>query len=762
MVEIPGYTLERVLGRGGMGEVHLARQVSLDRAVAIKLLPAATAADPVACERFLREARIAAGLQHPNIVAIHDVGIAAGVPYIAMDYVGGGTVALRPGESLAADDALAIVRQVALALDHAHAGGVVHRDVKPENLLRRADGTILLSDFGIARARGQGTLLTRAGDCIGTPSYMSPEQLRGQDLDGRSDLYSLGVTLFRLLVGRLPFEADDDWTIGLQHVCEPVPRLPARLAALQPLLDDLLAKERQSRPASGRVLAERIDTLRSAIAGSPQEAAIPRDLATTRPSPVPVDAGPANSIAVLPFEDLSRGHDHAYVAEGIAEEIRAALARVPGLRVAGRTSSAWFRGREASARQIGSTLGVATLLEGSVRAEEGQVRVTVELVQAADGFQRWSASFDGDLTRLFELQERIARATAARFDLAVPNAAAAAAAAATTSADAYLLYLQAGAIFHRRDGAQALAGVALLEQALALDPGYARAHARIAALYLLAAEYGTHDAARSVAAADRHARRAIELDPGFAEPLAVLGHLHRQQRRYLDERAAFERALALEPDDPNALHLMAMSLLFTGYRRAAMALLDRVLAVDPILPIALLWRGTGHATDGNFELAERMLRRANAFGLLPIGFGMAWVEEMRGQKGRALGHLTAGLRVFTSSFPPGTAETLAAACLGEADARQRALAAIDAYLANPPAVISAVIPWTLFRIGEPALALEVLARGPTSNDGLAFGVLFSRIGRAARDLPQFSEFVRDTGLAELWRQHGAPDFVDTD
>src|SRR5258706_4910123 len=240
-MEIPGYTLLRPLGRGGMGEVYLAVQQSLGREVALKLLTAKLAEDPVASERFVREARIAANLHNPHVVPIHDVGVHQGTAYIAMEYEPGGTVAAAAHGGVDAATALRIARDIAAALDYAHRHGVIHRDVKPENVLRRTDGLCLLSDFGISRAVEAPTILTHEGASVGTPQYMSPEQLRGQNIDGRSDLYSLGVMLYQLLTGNLPYTGSDGLILGMQHINAPIPYLPDELKHLQPLIDNLMA-----------------------------------------------------------------------------------------------------------------------------------------------------------------------------------------------------------------------------------------------------------------------------------------------------------------------------------------------------------------------------------------------------------------------------------------------------------------------------------------------------------------------------------------
>ena len=251
MIEIPGYRLLRQLGLGGMATVYLAVQESVDREVALKVMSPALLVDPTFGERFLREAKIAAHLHHRHVVGIHDVGRAGDYHYIAMEYLGAGPIRPKDGSSRPPAFALRVIREIAGALNYAHEKGFVHRDVKPDNILLRRDGSSVLTDFGIARALDAAPRVTRTGAIVGTPHYMSAEQARGQQIDGRSDLYGLGVVLYELLVGRVPYHADDSLAIGIMHVTQPIPVLPRDLAALQPLIDRLLAKQPAGRFQTG-------------------------------------------------------------------------------------------------------------------------------------------------------------------------------------------------------------------------------------------------------------------------------------------------------------------------------------------------------------------------------------------------------------------------------------------------------------------------------------------------------------------------------
>ena len=328
---------------------------------------------------------------------------------------------------------------------------------------------------------------------------------------------------------------------------------------------------------------------------------------------------------------------------------------------------------------------------------------------------------------------------------------------ATGNPEAYALYLQATAIFNRRDGSRFAAAISQLEQALALDPAYARAHSRLAALHAITPSYSARAVAASRAASEKHARRAIELDSGLAEPHAVLGLLLSQQRRWEEERVAFQRALALDPDDVTANFWYATSLVVEGYARQGAEVLDRVLVLDPILPNALMWRGTQFFNNGDLDGAERLLRRANDLGLFYVGLGLSSVSDARGRKEEAVEQITPALRVFLGDFAPGSDEVLARGIFGDADARAKALALIDGYLVTRPAVVAGIAPYCLLRLGQPERALALLQEGPTGNDALVFGVLWGPYGRAARALPAFPQFAQKVGLAAYWDRHGPPD-----
>ncbi len=347
MIEIPGYHIKRQLGRGGMATVYLATQESVQRDVALKVMSPTLLADPDFGERFLREARIAAKLHHRNVVGVHDVGRVGDFHYIAMEYLGGGSVLSDDGKARPVTFSLRVVREIATALNYAHAKGFVHRDVKPDNILLREDGTAALTDFGIARANDSATHMTRTGTVIGTPHYMSPEQARGRPIDGRADLYSLGIVLYELLMGRVPFHADDSLAVGIMHITQPIPILPERLSAVQPVLDRLLAKQPDDRFQNGEAVADAIEQVEISIARGELPELAQTDEAYRREILGADTPTRAMAPAVTPTSGGGRRSQH-YRAEpslGRMDDVAASVPRRPHHGSAGRSAPPASAGR---------------------------------------------------------------------------------------------------------------------------------------------------------------------------------------------------------------------------------------------------------------------------------------------------------------------------------------------------------------------------------------------------------------------------------
>jgi TolB-like protein len=476
--------------------------------------------------------------------------------------------------------------------------------------------------------------------------------------------------------------------------------------------------------------------------------------AAATPAPAPPQA-PRKSIAVLPFVNMSADKDNEYFSDGIAEEILNALAKVEDLKVAGRTSSFFYKGKDVPLSAIGNTLGVAHVLEGSVRRQGDKVRITAQLIQVEDGFHLWSETYDGDLADVFELQERIAREITDELkpvlrgdqrERLVP--------VATDDPVAYSNFLQATAIFNRREHTRFSHAVGLLEEAIRLDPAFARAQARLAAIHAISPEYIHADLEQSHDAAVRLAERAIELQPTLAEAYTVIAYVKGARGDLVGEREWYGKALAHEPDDVLTNFWYGISFVRAGYRDEGGRQLDRVLQIDPMLPNGLAWRGWVYEYDGDIANARRVLARALDQGLDNAHLPLALVEHRAGDDRQARIELEHGLKVFGAGLDPETPGVVAAGVYGDEAARQRAVAHLQSLVARP-GTVAGPLPFALILLGEPAQALAVIRERPTSSQ-IWENILWHPDSHAARRLPAFADLARESGYAALWDKFGPP------
>jgi serine/threonine protein kinase len=470
---ISHYKVLEKLGEGGMGEVYLAEDTKLNRKVALKFLPAQYSSDESFKARFKREAQAAAALNHPNIITIHEVSEYKGRPYIAMEYVEGESLKdLTARKELSVHEIMDITLQISNGLAVAHQSGIVHRDVKPQNILIGKDSRVRICDFGLAKTR-RDIMLTQAGSTLGTVAYMSPEQAQGKEVDHRSDIFSLGVVLYEMITGQLPFKGEHEAAVIhsiVNDTAEPLTRYKSEVPeGLQKTVSKAMEKDLQTR-------YQHVDELAADLRKLKMELESTKTLQSTgKITP---------SIAVLPFANLSADPEQEYFCDGMAEDIINALTQLEGLRVVARTSAFAFKGKHEDIREIGRKLSVGTLLEGSVRKAGGRVRITAQLINVADGYHLWSDRFDRDLSDVFAIQDEISLAIVDELKVKLlGDEKEKMLKRYTQNLEAYDLYLKGRYHWNRRTPEALNKAMAHFEQVIRKDPDYALVYAGLADCY---------------------------------------------------------------------------------------------------------------------------------------------------------------------------------------------------------------------------------------------------------------------------------------
>jgi len=628
------YRILEKLGCGGMGVVYRAEDLRLGRTVALKFLPPHLDTDAAARERFIQEAKAASSLDHPNTCTIHEIDTTEdGQIFIVMSLYLGETLEKKIARGpLPADLAVAIALDTARGLAKAHRLGIVHRDVKPSNLMITEEGVVKILDFGIAKLAGE-VRHTQAGRIVGSVDYMSPEQARGEEVDRRTDIWSLGVVLYEMLTGQKPFRGGA-YNAVLYNILHTQPRPMAELVAgLPEHLVRVVARALAKWPMQR---FENLDEMAAALSG---EAVRTQGMIVSPPA--------RSSIAVLPFVDMSPEADQEYFCDGVAEELIHVLSGVPGLRVASRTSAFRFKGRAGDLGEIRGVLGVATLLEGGVRTAGRRLRVSARLVDLADGYQLWSGRYDREVTDIFAIQEEIARTIVETLkpkllgtsEVPSPRGQA-------PDFEVYNLYLKGRYHCNKRTEDGLTKSIASFETVIARAPDYAAGYVGLADAYVLLGVYGLaapaevmpkariaalralelEDAApqvhtslgclRSVydwswAEAERDFRRALELDPGYATAhhwyavnyLAAL-------RRFDEAREEIRIAHELDPLSLPISVSAGLISFFAAQFDQALEAFQRTLELDDSFAVAHLFRGQTYACMGRGEEALISLRRA--------------------------------------------------------------------------------------------------------------------------------------------------------
>ncbi len=649
------YRIVKQIGVGGMGEVYLAEDSRLRRRVALKVLPEEIAADAERLLRFEREAHAASALNHPNILTIFEFGNDKGVHFLASEFVEGKTLReMMVAGRVEIADALKIVIQVASALQAAHAAGIIHRDIKPENVMIRADGYVKVLDFGLAKiveqlsanswtsesAETRTHFQTQAGSVMGTAAYMSPEQARGKRVDNRTDIFSLGIVLYELLTSRLPFMGETVNHLIVSIIDkEPLPISTADFqipGELEKITLRALAKNTDRRYQTAAELIGDLKALRKRLEFEAE---------LKRTSPTDADKithkftadtteriEKCNTIAVLPFVNMSRNEDGDYFSDGLAEELINVLSKIRGLQVAARTSTFSFKGKQATIAEIGRVLNVASVLEGSVRIAGNRVRISVQLVKVADGYHLWSETYDRTMDDIFAVQDDIAQSVVeklramligenARTDASgqIMFEVAEAVKGRAANAEAQRLMLLGRHFLDRTTREDTAKAIVYFREALDMDEGYALCWAELGRAYSIEAGRGWIPVAEGFDLSREATMRSLSLEPKLAEAHAQLGRIQiAHDWDFRGAESSYRKALSLAPGSSSVLDGAALLAYKLGRFDEALELNLRVLVQDPLS--AAFWHNLGLTCHAAGQLADSEKAFEKALELVPQRF----------------------------------------------------------------------------------------------------------------------------------------------
>ncbi len=653
------YDVLEELGRGGMGRVYKVFDKRIKDEVALKLLRSDIADDPQVVERFSNELKFARKIVHKNVGRMYDLGEAEGVLYITMEFVPGEDLKafIKRAGQLSIGKSITIVEQVCEGLVEAHKLGVVHRDLKPQNIMIDKAGNAHIMDFGIARSlSAEG--ITDAGVIIGTPEYMSPEQVGGEDVDQRSDLYSLGIILYEMVSGRVPFQSDSAFAVGMKHKSEK-PQAPQTIDPQIPdnlnrMILKCLEKEKERRFQTAeeilsdlKVIKESITTTRE-ISGELKTVKAPR-----------AQEAEEKSIAVLPFSDLSPQKDHEYFCDGLAEELINSLTHISELRVPARSSSFSFKGKDLDIREVGKTLNVETVLEGSVRKAGNRLRITAQLINVADGYHMWSERYDRDMDDIFAIQDEISLAIVDNLKVKLLKGEKTKIVKRhTVNEEAYNLYLKGRYFWNRRHEGDMMKAIECYQMALQKDPLYALPYVGITDVFLVLGLWSFIDPKEAFAKAKDSINRALEIDDSLGEVYSSMGFINVNfewdwdaaeknykrglelnpkyayahgwyavflvtQMRFEEAVEHMRQAVELEPLSPLMNALYGVILGFGASSEKGREQLHKALEMEPNLPMGNLWLGQGYLTPPeDYGKAIVYLQKAAQLGMT---FALGWL-----------------------------------------------------------------------------------------------------------------------------------------
>jgi eukaryotic-like serine/threonine-protein kinase len=692
------YEIISSLGAGGMGEVYLANDTKLDRKVALKILPQQFAEDADRMRRFVREAKSASALNHPNIITIHEIGEADGTHFIATEFIDGTTLSeYAKANYLNYKAVLEIAIQVASALEEAHTAGIVHRDIKPDNLMIRANGLVKILDFGIAKLStptstdGEAATAikggTSAGMIIGTANYMSPEQAAGKVVDARSDIFSFGVLLYEMIAGRLPFAGETPIEmIGAILKDEPLPLDANVPEEIQKIIGKCLRKDRAGRYQTSKdVLIDLKDAQKNLEAQNKSErsvspeqeekqtqilpAATTDEIHQTTTNEAVADKPKLNrllavglavlllsalglfayryftpnrqieSIAVMPFVNESGKADVEYLSDGMTETLIKSLSQLPNLSVKSRSTVFYYKGKETSPKKIGEELNVQAVLLGRVAQRGDDLKLSLELVNTNTQDVIWSESYDRKQSDLVALQSEISRDVSSKLKTKLSGAdEAKVVKTSTANPEAYQAYLKGRYYWNRRTAENLKKAIEQFKAATDRDPNYALAYAGLADCYVLLTTYAGSPASETLPQAKVFAERAITIDDQLAEPHVSLGRVNENLWQWTESTAEYKRGIELNPNYATAYHWYSMLLRKLGRLDEAALMIKRANELDPLSSVISLNFADTYLLKNDYQASiENALKIVELDPSFPIAYellGFAYLKQ--GRKAEAI------------------------------------------------------------------------------------------------------------------------------
>jgi len=648
------YEIVEELGKGGMGKVYRVVDKRIKEDVALKLLRPEIAADEKTIARFSNELTLARKIAHRNVCRMYDLNEEEGTHYITMEYVPGEDLknTIKRVGQLSVGKAVSIAKQVCEGLIEAHRLGVVHRDLKPQNIMLDKEGNARIMDFGIARSiKAKG--ITDVGMIIGTPEYMSPEQVEGKEADQTSDIYALGVVLYEMVTGKVPFEGDTPLSIAIKQKSE-APRDPKEINPqipedLQYVILKCMQKDKEKRYQSTKDVLSELNKIEKGI--PTEKRVIPKEEFEMEPlkkrlntfmllgaliivaaliiggyfffnrilkkekppEPTPISGMKwENSIAVLPFVDLSPQKDQEYFCDGMTDDIISKLSRIEELKVSSRTSAMRYKNTDKDIKEIGQELGVAAILEGSIQKENNRIRVSAQLINVEDNFHLWSQTYDRKLESVFDIQDDVSNAIAGALKIQLTDTETAELRKVPTeSVEAYESYLQGRSLFYTYEKAKNEQAISMFKRALDLDSLFSLAHAGISLCYSQYKNSGWDEDEKWLILAEDAAKRAIELDANSAGAHFALGFVYEQRKAYEGMEREMRQVLKLNPSHAHA-HDSLGDILHRAKGKLEDALREYSLALmyDPYLLPSFMNIACVMTKQGKYRGAKKILLRS--------------------------------------------------------------------------------------------------------------------------------------------------------